>query len=71
MNENGVTIARQSHLVGGLFCLSAVLLGHFVDPVYFYIAAAPAFGLLLDAVTGVCLMSIFLKMAPWNRNKSI
>lgn len=70
MEEKGFSISRQSHLVGGTFCTAAVLLGHFVDPVFFYIAAAPAFGLLLDALTGVCLMSLFLSYAPWNKAKA-
>ena len=65
--SRGWSLTRQSHLVGGTFCALAVSLGHFVDPVYFYIAAAPAFGLLLDALTGVCLMSIGLSFAPWNK----
>ncbi|MCB8933308.1 MAG: DUF2892 domain-containing protein [Fimbriimonadaceae bacterium] len=57
---------RQTHLVAGLMLGAAFLLAGWVDPRWIYLALLPTFGLLLDALTGVCPMTLLLKRMPWN-----
>lgn len=58
---------RQTHLVAGLMLATALLLGNLVHPNWIYLAALPMFGLLLDATTGICPMTLILKSMPWNQ----
>lgn len=59
-------IDRQAHFFAGTLITLAFLLSHFVAPNWIYLAALPAFGLLLDALTGFCPITVVLKKAPWN-----
>ncbi|MCC7229427.1 MAG: rhodanese-like domain-containing protein [Fimbriimonadaceae bacterium] len=58
---------RQTHLVAGLMLAAALLLANLVHHNWIYLAALPMFGLLLDATTGICPMTLMLKSMPWNR----
>lgn len=60
------SLDRQTHLVAGLLLLTAFGLAEFVGPRWIYLALLPAFGLLLDPVTGICPMTLILKKMPWN-----
>lgn len=60
------SVDRQTHLVAGLLLLSAFILFRSVNQGWIYLALLPTFGLLMDAVTGICPMSLLLKLAPWN-----
>ncbi len=64
-----MSISRQTHLVAGLILVTAFALHHWVASRWIYLATLPAFGLLLDATTGICLMSIILEKMPWNKNR--
>lgn len=57
---------RQAHFFAGTLITLAFLLSHFVNPNWIYLATLPAFGLLLDALTGFCPITVVLKKAPWN-----
>jgi hypothetical protein len=57
---------RQTHLVAGLMLGTAFLLARSVDARWIYLALLPTFGLLLDALTSVCPMTLLLKRMPWN-----
>jgi len=63
---NGRRLDRQTHLVAGLMLAAAFLLSHFVSPGWIYLALLPAFGLMLDALTGICPMTLILRRMPWN-----
>ena len=62
-----LSVSRQTHLVAGLMLVAALVLAKTVSPNWIYLAALPAFGLLLDATTGVCPMTLILKRMPWNK----
>ena len=36
-----------------------------------YLALLPMFGLLLDASTGICPMTLILKQMPWNKANGV
>lgn len=61
------SVDRQVHFVAGLLLVSALLLGASVNAGWFYLAALPAFGLMLDAISGFCPMTFILKKMPWNQ----
>ena len=62
-----LSLSRQTHLVAGLMLVTALVLAKTVEPNWAYLAALPAFGLLLDATTGICPMTLILKKMPWNQ----
>ena len=57
---------RQTHLVAGLLLVAALILHFAVAPNWIFLAALPTFGLLLDAITGICPMTLILRKMPWN-----
>lgn len=61
------SIERQTHFVAGLLIALAFTFSSAFDPRWIYLALLPAFGLMLDAFTGVCPMTLVLKRLPWNR----
>ncbi|MBS1714703.1 MAG: DUF2892 domain-containing protein [Armatimonadetes bacterium] len=62
-------IERQTHFVAGLLLVTSVVLAASVDPRWSFLALLPAFGMFLDAATGFCPMSAFLRHMPWNRER--
>ncbi|MCC7436153.1 MAG: DUF2892 domain-containing protein [Methanoregulaceae archaeon] len=63
------SIDRQTHLVAGLMLVAAFVLSNLVHPSWIYLALLPAFGLLLDATTGICPMTLIMRKMPWNRGR--
>lgn len=61
------SLERQTHFVAGLLLVLAFVLSSTVDPRWIYLAMLPAFGLMLDAMTGICPMTLILKRMPWNQ----
>jgi rhodanese-related sulfurtransferase len=61
------SIDRQTHLVAGGLLVASFLLSRGVSPGWIYLALLPTFGLLLDAFTGICPMTLILKQMPWNQ----
>jgi rhodanese-related sulfurtransferase len=59
-------LRRQTHLVAGTMLITALSMGLRGHPAWFYLACLPAFGLMFDAITGICPMTLILKKAPWN-----
>jgi rhodanese-related sulfurtransferase len=59
-------LRRQTHLVAGIMLTTALVMGFTGNPTWFYLACLPAFGLMLDAITGICPMTLILRKAPWN-----
>jgi rhodanese-related sulfurtransferase len=59
-------LRRQTHLVAGTMLITALSMGLSGHPAWFYLACLPAFGLMFDAITGICPMTLILKKAPWN-----
>jgi hypothetical protein len=63
-----MSLGRQTHLVAGLLLALAMILAIKVSSTWAYLAILPMFGLLLDALTGICPMTLILKQMPWNMN---
>jgi rhodanese-related sulfurtransferase len=60
-------VTRQSHFVASVMLIAALYLATTVNPAWMYLAALPAFGLMLDSLTGFCPMSWLLAKMPFNR----
>jgi rhodanese-related sulfurtransferase len=63
------SLDRQTHLVAGLLLVTAFILFRSVNAAWIYLALLPTFGLMLDALTGVCPMTLILKKMPWNASR--
>ena len=57
-------IRRQTHLIAGIMLITALTMGTSGHNAWFYLAWSPAFGLMLDALTGICPMTVILRKAP-------
>ena len=60
-------IMRQVQIAAGVLILTGVLLGSFVNPVFYALSAFVGAGLTFAGVTGWCGMAMLLKTMPWNR----
>ena len=60
-------IMRQVQIAAGVLILTGVLLGFFVNPVFYALSACVGAGLTFAGVTGWCGMAMLLKTMPWNR----
>lgn len=60
-------IMRQVQITAGALVLTGVLLGIFVAPGFYGLAAFVGAGLIIAGVTGWCGMAHLLRALPWNR----
>ncbi|MDZ4692159.1 rhodanese family protein [Terricaulis sp.] len=60
-------IMRQVQITAGLLILTGVVLGWFVNPVFYALSALVGAGLTFAGATGWCGMALMLKAMPWNR----
>lgn len=63
-------IMRQVQIAAGSLVLIGVLLGFFVAPGFYGLAAFVGAGLTFAGVTGFCGMARLLMLAPWNRPRT-
>lgn len=63
------SLERQVSFTAGLFVLGGILLGVFVSPHLFPIAAFIGVGLMFSALTNTCGMGKVLARMPWNQNE--
>lgn len=61
-------VMRQVQIAAGSLVLLGVLLGWFVAPGWFGLAAFVGAGLTFAGATGFCGMARLLMLAPWNRS---
>ena len=66
-NSKHLPILRQTHIVAGLIGLIGVALGYLVNPWLFAIAGFVSAGLMFAGLSGICMMSNILALAPWNK----
>lgn len=59
-------VTRQAHLVAAVMVWTSLLMAITVSYNWIWLSALPGFGLLLDATTGVCPMTLLLGRMPWN-----
>lgn len=62
-----IEIMRQVQITAGALILTGVLLGLFVSPNFFGLAAFVGAGLIFAGTTGWCGMAKLLRIMPWNR----
>ena len=60
-------IMRQVQIAAGALILLGVLLGAFINPVFYALSGFVGAGLLFAGATGWCGMALLLKTMPWNR----
>lgn len=62
-----IEIMRQVQIAAGTLVLAGILLGLFVAPAFFGLAAFVGAGLAFAGTTGWCGMAKLLAIMPWNR----
>jgi rhodanese-related sulfurtransferase len=62
-----ISLERQVRIVAGLLVLAGVLLGWFVHPGFFGLAAFVGGGLVFAGITDFCGMGLMLAKMPWNQ----
>jgi len=65
--RKSISIERQVRIGAGSLVLIGTVLGWFVHPVFYILAAFVGAGLVFAGVTDLCGMAILLAKAPWNR----
>lgn len=60
---------RQVQITAGSLILLGVLLGWFVSPAWFGLAAFVGAGLMFAGISGWCGMATLLQAMPWNRRQ--
>lgn len=66
-----MSLGRQTHLVGGIVLLTGIAMSLTISQGWIALSALPGFGMLLDAATGICPITLILKKMPWNRSASL
>jgi rhodanese-related sulfurtransferase len=62
-----ISLERQVRIAAGLLVLAGVVLGWFVHPGFFGLAAFIGAGLVFAGVTDFCGMGMLLAKMPWNQ----
>jgi rhodanese-related sulfurtransferase len=62
-----ISLERQVRIAAGLLVLVGVMLGWFVHPYWFGVAAFVGAGLTFAGVTDTCGMGMLLARMPWNQ----
>ncbi len=65
--KSAVSLERQVRIAAGLLVLTGVILGTWVHPYYYGIAAFVGAGLTFAGITDWCGMGMLLAKAPWNQ----
>ena len=64
-----ISIERQVRIGAGIMVLAGVLLGHFVDPGWYFLSGFIGGGLVFAGMTDWCGMGLLLAKMPWNQTK--
>lgn len=65
--EPAMSLERQVRIAAGALVLTGVILGTWVHPGFYGLAAFVGAGLVVAGVTDWCGMGLLLAKAPWNR----
>jgi rhodanese-related sulfurtransferase len=66
--KSAISLERQVRIAAGLLVLTGVILGTWVHPYYYGIAAFVGAGLTFAGITDWCGMGMMLAKAPWNQH---
>lgn len=62
-----ISLERQVRIAAGLIVFSGVLLAHFVNPAFIWLAGFAGAGLIFAGLTDWCGMGLFIARMPWNK----
>lgn len=65
--KKSVSMERQVRMAAGSMVLTGVILGWFVHPAFYGLAAFVGGGLLFSGITNTCGMAVVLAKMPWNK----
>ena len=65
-----ISLERQVRIVAGGLVFAGVLLAHFVDPYFIWLAGFVGAGLVFAGITDFCGMGLLLAKLPWNKRLS-
>ncbi|MCX6936232.1 MAG: rhodanese-like domain-containing protein [Verrucomicrobia bacterium] len=66
-----ISIERQVRIGAGAFVLTGVLLGSWLDPMWFFLSGLVGAGLIFAGITDWCGMGLLLAKMPWNQSKTV
>jgi len=66
----GISLERQVRIAAGLIVLLSVILGTWLNPGFYGVAAFVGAGLTFAGITDWCGMGMLLAKAPWNQRTS-
>jgi len=69
--KGAISIERQVRIGAGTMVLLGVLLGSWVDPLWFFLSGFVGAGLIFAGITDWCGMGLLLAKMPWNQAKPI
>ena len=69
--KGSISIERQVRIGAGTMVLLGVLLGSWVDPLWFFLSGFVGAGLIFAGVTDWCGMGLLLAKMPWNQAKTV
>lgn len=62
-----IPIIRQVMILAGILIIAGVLLGNYINPLWYILSAFVGAGLLFAGITGICMMAKILSYLPWNK----
>lgn len=69
--KGAISIERQVRIGAGMMVLVGVLLGSWVDPLWFFLSGLVGAGLIFAGITDWCGMGLLLAKMPWNQAKTV
>jgi rhodanese-related sulfurtransferase len=66
--KSTISLERQVRIAAGMIVLMGVILGTWVNPLFYGISAFVGVGLVFAGITDWCGMALLLARAPWNRS---
>jgi len=66
-----ISIERQVRIGAGAMVLLGVLLGSWLDPLWFFLSGFVGAGLIFAGITDWCGMGLLLAKMPWNQAKPV
>lgn len=62
-----ISIARQVRIAAGALVFTAVTLGYFINPSFYFFSGFIGVGLMFAGITDWCGMGLLIAKAPWNK----
>jgi rhodanese-related sulfurtransferase len=69
--QGAISVERQVRIGAGTMVLLGVVLGSWVDPLWFFLSGFVGAGLIFAGITDWCGMGLLLAKMPWNQAKTV